>query len=197
MFFYNLGQTSRNEIAAVNTRLEKIDLLIAHTDAAVQTLNDPHTGIKGTMQDINAMILQFEETSSAIREDAEDQKAGDRAITDKTAQLLTNANVTVTKLNQSVDTVTIATTNALDSIPPSLTYVNLTLNAATRLANDSSLILESPTVAATQANIESISKDSKDVADYYRNVLLAPKRWYQKVENVAKHVKNCCIPAFF
>lgn len=194
IFALRMRSDERTLTGQASDTLKRTNALISHTDAI---LNDPRQGIKPTLQNVNAILLQVGLATDQLRLASMDWSGAQKNIEAATVKTLRDADTTINKLNMSVDTLTISASNAIDEIPPTLTNVNLSLVAGTKLMNDSSLILESPTVAATQANVEAISKNAKDVSDYYRNMLLAPKRWWNKAEDVAKHIKSCCVPPLF
>lgn len=164
IFALQASQAVRS-VAGNSSRVsEHADALIASLNA---TFDDPRQGIKPTLQNVNAILLQAGLATGEVQGAAREQRAYWNTIGSNSSNLIADldkaakqADRTVDTVNLAVNAITNATVSTLDSVPPTLVRANQGLEAATRTLNDTNLILESPTIPATQANIQTISSNA-------------------------------------
>lgn len=156
--FLQLARTSYKVQTDVHTTTQKLNTTV---DAASTLVTTATKSLHDTTQDLNAVLLQSETTVNEIRLAAEGQTTYWNEAGEQTVATIGSVNKTVDSLQTTVqgigldvDKITNSTVVAMNAVAPALENLQQPLAAATRLQNDASLILESPTIPATQANIQ-------------------------------------------
>jgi ABC-type transporter Mla subunit MlaD len=147
VFMLQLRQTAKD--------LEQTSVEIRRTVTGVDSaLNDPYKGLKPTLQNVNAILLQVGNAADETQAAAREQREALKVLNVKMNAVLDQVNTDL----KTFDEVQRSTKAALDKLPALLDETTKTVASTNKLISD-------PAIPATLGNVNKVTNDVAGVTD--------------------------------